>query len=80
MKTAMNNELINHLKNVSDKTLIGLCIQQLLLREGEAAKQWDELKAISREFPEIMIPIIGQKAYSLLMNSFSDLSIPEYYL
>jgi len=75
----MNNELINHLKNVNNKSLIGLGIQELLLREEEVQRMLLELKNISMQYPEIMIPIIGNEAYSLLTGRSSDFSMREYY-
>ena len=74
----MNNELINHLKNVNNKSLIGLGIQELLLREEEVQRMLLELKSISMQYPEIMIPIIGNEAYSLLTSRSSDFSMREY--
>ena len=59
---------MDHLKNVNSNSLIGLCIQQILLRDEELKKLLKELKTISRENPGIMIPIIGKEAYSLLMG------------
>jgi len=67
-KTIMSNELLNHLKNVNNKSFIGLCIQQMLLREEELPKMLQELKSISAENPEIMIPIIGREAHTLLTH------------
>jgi hypothetical protein len=64
----MSNELLNHLKNVNNKSFIGLCIQQMLLREEELPKMLQELKSISAENPEIMIPIIGREAHALLTH------------
>ena len=64
----MSTELINHLKNVNNNSLVGLCIQQILVRDEELKKLLQELKIISRENPEIIIPIIGKEAYSLLMK------------
>jgi hypothetical protein len=64
----MSNELLNHLKNVNNNSLIGFCIQQILLQEEELQERLQELKSISRENPEIMIPIIGLDAYALLMR------------
>jgi hypothetical protein len=62
----MSNELLNHLRNVNDNSFIGLCIQQILLRENELQELLQELKSISKENPEIMIPIIGQETHALL--------------
>ena len=59
---------MDHLKNVNSNSLIGLCIEQILLRDEELKKLLKELKTISQENPEIMIPIIGKEAYSLLMG------------
>jgi len=59
---------MDHLKNVNSNSLIGLCIEQILLRDEELKKLVKELKTISRENPEIIIPIIGKEAYSLLME------------
>jgi len=64
----VSTELINHLKNVNNNSLVGLCIQQILVRDEELKKLLQELKIISRENPEIIIPIIGKEAYSLLMR------------
>jgi hypothetical protein len=64
----MSNELLNHLKNVNNNSFIGFCIQQALLQEEELQERLQELKSISRENPEIMIPIIGQEAYVLLIR------------
>jgi hypothetical protein len=64
----VSTELIDHLKNVNSNSLIGLCIEQILLRDEELKKLVKELKTISRENPEIIIPIIGKEAYSLLME------------
>ena len=64
----MNTELINHLRNVNDNSLIGLCIEQIVVREEELQKLLIELKVISGQNPDIMIPIIGKEAYSLLMK------------
>ena len=75
----MSNELINHLKNVSNKSLIGLGIEQLLLQEEEVQKLLRELKDISIKYPEIMIPIIGHEAYFLLTGRSSDVSVAEYF-
>jgi hypothetical protein len=67
----MSNELLNHLKNVNNNSFIGFCIQQvLLLQEEELQERLQELKSISRENPEIMIPIIGLEAHVLLCKSF----------
>jgi hypothetical protein len=59
---------MEHLKNVNSNSLIGLCIEQILLRDEELKNLLKELKTISRENPEIIIPIIGKEAYSLLMG------------
>jgi len=67
-KTVMSTELLNHLKNVNSNSLIGLCIEQILLRDEELKKLLTELKTISRENPEVIIPIIGKEAYSLLIG------------
>ncbi len=64
----MNNELLNHLKNVNNNSFIGFCIQQILLQEEGLQERLQELKSISKENPEIMIPIIGKEAYAILMN------------
>jgi hypothetical protein len=40
-----------------------------LLRDEELKKLLNELKTISKEHPEIIIPIIGKEAYSLLIDS-----------
>ena len=64
----MSNELLNHLKNVNNNSFIGFCIQQALLQEEELQERLQELKSISRENPEIMIPIIGLEAYVLLVR------------
>jgi len=64
----VSTELMDHLKNVNSNSLIGLCIEQILLRDEELKKLVKELKTISRENPEIIIPIIGKEAYSLLME------------
>lgn len=69
----MSNELLNHLKNVNNDSFIGFCIQEMLLREEELPDRLQELKSISREHPDIMIPIIGRKAHTLLMHCFSGL-------
>jgi hypothetical protein len=69
VKIAVSTELMNHLKNVNSNSLIGLCIEQILLRDEELQKLLAELKTISRENPEIIIPIIGKEAYSLLTGS-----------
>ena len=65
---AMSTELINHLKNLNNNSLIGLCIQQILLKDEELRMLLKEFKNISRENPEIIIPIVGKEAYSLLME------------
>ncbi len=67
-KIAVSTELVNHLKSVNNNSLIGLCIQQILLRDEELKKLLKELKTISKENPEVIIPIIGKEAYSLLMG------------
>jgi hypothetical protein len=64
----MSNELLNHLKNVNSNSFIGFCIQQILLKEEELQERLQELKSISKENPEIMIPIIGLEAYVLLIH------------
>jgi len=64
----VSTELMNHLKNVNSNSLIGLCIEQILLRDEELKNLLEELKIISGENPEIIIPIIGKEAYSLLMG------------
>ena len=68
MSDIVNNELIDHLKKVNDTSLIGLCIQQILVREKELERLLQELKNISRENPEIMIPIIGEETHALLVG------------
>jgi hypothetical protein len=65
----VSTELLDHLKNVNSNSLIGLCIEQILLRDEELKKLLNELKTISKEHPEIIIPIIGKEAYSLLIDS-----------
>jgi hypothetical protein len=64
----VSTELMDHLKNVNSNCLIGLCIKQILLRDEELKKLLKELKTISEENPQIIIPIIGKEAYSLLMG------------
>jgi hypothetical protein len=65
----MNNDLINHLKKVRNDSFIGLCIQNILHRDdGELQGLLKELKVISMENPEIMIPIIGEQAHAILMK------------
>ena len=65
----MSNELLNHLRRVNKDSFIGLCIQEmLLLREEELQVLLEELKSISKENPEIMIPIIGKEAHALLLK------------
>jgi len=64
----MSNELVNHLKNVNNNSFIGFCIQQMLLREEGLQERLQELRSISRENPEIMIPIIGQETHTLLLG------------
>ena len=64
----MSTELMDHLKNVDSNSFIGLCIKQILQRDEELKKLLKELKTISRENPEIIIPIIGKEAYTLLMR------------
>ena len=68
VKIPVSTELMDHLKNVNSNSLIGLCIEQILLRDEELKKLLEELKTISRENPGIIIPIIGKEAYSLLMG------------
>ena len=68
VKIPVSTELMNHLKNVNSNSLIGLCIEQILLRDEELKRLLEELKTISRENPGIIIPIIGKEAYSLLMG------------
>jgi hypothetical protein len=65
---ALSTELVNHLKNVNSNSLIALCIQQILLTDEELKRSLKELKAISKENPEIIMPIIGKEAYSLLVE------------
>jgi hypothetical protein len=62
----MSTELLSQLRNVKDNSLIGLCIQQILVREEELQNMLRELRGISRENPEIMIPIIGRETHTLL--------------
>jgi hypothetical protein len=38
------------------------------MQEEGLQERLQELKSISKENPEIMIPIIGKEAYALLMN------------
>jgi hypothetical protein len=64
----MSNELFDHLKNVNDKSLIGLCIQRIIQREKELQEMLQELRTISKENPEIMRPIIGQETHALLVE------------
>jgi hypothetical protein len=64
----MSTELMNQLKHVNDDSFIGFCIQQILRREEELQRLLSELKTISRENPEIMIPIIGKEAHSILLR------------
>jgi len=63
----MRPELMELLKKVNNDSFIGLCIHQILYREEELQALLKELKAISRENPEIMISIIGKEAYQLLV-------------
>ena len=65
---AMSTELMNQLRNVSDDSFIGFCIQQILQREEELQQLLSELKTLSKENPEIMIPIIGKEAHSILLR------------
>jgi hypothetical protein len=63
----MSIELMNHLKNVNNNSFIGFCIQQMLLRpEHELRGLLNELRTISIENPEILIPIIGKEAHAIL--------------
>jgi len=63
----MSTELMNQLKNVNNNSFLGFCIQQMLLRpEDELRGLLNELKTISRENPEILIPIIGKEAHAIL--------------
>jgi hypothetical protein len=62
----MDRELVHHLEKVNNKSLIGLCIQQMLKREEELTELLTELKDISKENPEAMKRIIGEEAYNLL--------------
>ena len=65
----MSTELMNQLKNVNDNSFIGFCIQQMLLQpEHELQGLVNELKTISKENPEIMIPIIGEEAHAILVK------------
>jgi hypothetical protein len=64
----MRTELITHLENVSDNSFIGFCIQQALQREEGLQTLLVELRIISREHPEVIIPIIGEEAHTLLMS------------
>jgi hypothetical protein len=59
---------LNHLKKVNTDSFIGFCVQQILLREQELQARLQELKSISKENPEIMIPIIGREAHALLIG------------
>ena len=65
----MSIELMNHLKNVNDNSFIGYCIQQMLLQpEHEMQGLVNELKTISEQNPDIMIPIIGKEAHAILLS------------
>jgi hypothetical protein len=64
----MNNELISHLKDVNNDSLIGLCIQNIVKKQHELQELLDELRSITREYPEIMNEILGKEASWLLMQ------------
>jgi len=67
IKNSMGTDLMNQLKNVNNNSFIGFCIQQMLLQpEHELKGLIDELKTITKENPEIMIPIIGEEAHAIL--------------
>jgi hypothetical protein len=68
MKKPMSPELVHYLRRVNDNTLIGLCIRQILNRQEELQDLLRELQTLSKENPEIMIPIIGEEAHRLLMR------------
>jgi hypothetical protein len=67
----MSDELLNHLRKVNADSFIGFCIQQMLQREEELPEQLQELKSISTDNPDVMIPIIGREAYFLLIRQVS---------
>ena len=58
----MNNELISHLRDVDNNSLIGICIQRFVKKEEELQEMLDDLRTINREFPDIMKQIIGKEA------------------
>jgi len=64
----MNNELIRHLRDVNNDSLIGLCIQNIVKKQHELQELLDELRTITREHPEIMNEILGKEASCLLMQ------------
>jgi len=62
----MNNKLISHLKDVSNDSIIGLCVQNIVRKEQELQEMLNELKTITREHPDIMNKFLGKEASLLL--------------
>jgi hypothetical protein len=67
-KITVNNELISHLRVVSNESFIGLCIQHIVKKEQELQEMLDELKTLTRDHPEIMVQILGKEASRLLIH------------
>lgn len=61
----MNIELLNLLGNVNDNSLVGLSIQHALDCEREEELLYS-LKSLAHDYPQIILTIIGEKAFDLL--------------
>ena len=68
----MNSELLTLLEKVNDNSIVGLCIQQAL-RNKQQEELLFILKDMAHDNPQIIMPIIGKKAFTLLSNSMTGI-------
>ena len=64
----MNSELLALLEKVNDNSIVGLCIQ-LALRNKQQEELLFILKDMAHDNPQIIMPIIGKKAFTILNNN-----------
>jgi hypothetical protein len=74
----MDGELLSLLGTVSDSSIIGYCIQCALHSQRQEEIVY-ALKDIADENPEMLIPIIGERAFTLLTQYDESDSIWQEY-
>ena len=68
----MNSELLALLEKVNDNSIVGLCIQ-LALRNKQQEELLFILKDMAHDNPQIIMPIIGKKAFTILNNNITGI-------